>query len=177
MKLHDNLAKLTARTEREINRLYQRFQAGEITQAQFEALAAAVLERARRRGATLADLTLAVAIQASPVGVELPDTEQERLRGSVQSVITKDVETATTSEEKRESIATRLARLARDSPAEAAVWAMGIAMARQGISGWTRQTSTKPCQMCANLADGVVRPPSVQMIRHTGCGCIQNFVT
>lgn len=175
MRLHDNLSKLVDRTEREINRLYQQYQAGEISEQRFEVLAAALLAHARRRGVTLADLTLAVALQASPVGVELPDTEQQRLRGSIRTVLTEEVQVETP-EEKRESIASRLARLARDAPAEAAVWGLGVAMARRGVAGWTRQTGLKPCQMCINLADGVVRSPEIQMIRHTGCGCIQNFV-
>lgn len=177
--LRDGVARLIDRTEKEIQALYKRHQRSALTREQFVALAAAVIARARVRGVALADLTLAADVvralgtRTAPLGLAPPDNDQDHLQRSIRTVLTAEVVTPTTEQEREASIVKRLRRLARDSPAEAAVWGMRLAMLERGVAGWVRVTDMNPCTVCSNLADGVVRSPQVVMKRHTGCACVQ----
>jgi hypothetical protein len=179
-RFRDGVARLAARTERELQALYGRYEAGLLSKEQFVALAAALLTRARIQGVGLADLALtAEAIMqlrepTAPLGLTVPDGDNGRLQRSVGSVLT--VEVQAEGDDFRRSIKDRLLRLARDSAAEAAVWAYGVGMQQRGAKGWVRVTDRDPCKVCQNLADGVVRSPSVVMKRHTGDMCVQSAV-
>lgn len=176
----DGVARLANQTEREIAALYARLERGSIDRDTFVVLAARVIARARARGVSLADLTLAteairqIGDQAGPLGLTPPDNDIERLEGSVGSVL--DERPDYEGERLRESQRARLGRLARDSSAEAATWGMRLAMLERGVKGWVRETDVDPCPVCTNLADGVVRSPRVTMLRHTGCACVQRTV-
>lgn len=175
--LKDQLGRLVDRTEKEITALFGRWQRGEISEDQFEVLGATVLARARARGVTLADLGLSVLISqqlgpTSPIGFQLPDDEQLRLRKSVRSVLDLRPDSAGNPEQLTTSRLTRMQRLARDTSAEAVIYAASQIMQRREVQGgWVRETDSQPCVMCMSLADGVVRSWSVQMKRHTGCTC------
>lgn len=175
----DAVGTLASRTEREVTALYERHQRGAIDRDQFVALAATVLARARAKGVALADLSFTAAIiralgqRTAPLGLTAPPDDTERLRESVNTVLTQEVKTATTPEELKESQLARLTRLARDSAAEAAVFGFTESARRRGVrGGWTRETDLNPCPVCSNLADGVVRSWNVSMIRHTACACV-----
>lgn len=67
------------------------------------------------------------------------------------------------------SRATRLARsevlgAGRRSLAE-------LAQRTRRFSGWRRQTSAKPCEFCAALADGRIHPWSTKVATHPHCSC------
>lgn len=177
--LRDGVARLAARTEREIVAAYGRYERGQLSRSDFVALGSLILTRARARGVALADLTLAADVvralrrRTSPLGLEVPDDDAARLESSVASVLDEEIGSVTTREQLAESRRARLARLGRDASAEAAVWAMRVGMIERGIRGWVRVTDVNPCRVCSNLADGVVRSPSVVMKRHTGCCCVQ----
>lgn len=178
----DAVTRLASQTEREIARLYERLASGGIDRDTFTVLAAQVIARARARGVSLADLALAaeairqIGDDTGPIGLTPPENDIERLEGSVGSVLDERPDSADDRERLRESQRSRLTRLARDSSAEAATWAMRLAMLTRGVRGWVRETDANPCPVCTNLADGVVRSPRVTMIRHTGCACTQRSV-
>lgn len=178
--LRDGVDRLARQTEREVTALFRRFDRGAIDRDQFVALAAAVIARARARGVALADLSLTAQIVRSlrepvpPLGLLAPDGDSERLQRSVASVLSEEVDFD--GPQLARSRSDRLARLGRDGAAEAAVWGMRLAMIERGVRGWIRVTDLDPCRVCSNLADGVVRPPSVVMKRHTGCACVQSAV-
>jgi hypothetical protein len=174
----DGVGRLADQTEKQIRALFVRYEQGRMDRDAFVALAAALLATARARGVALADLTLTAGVIRAlgevdaPLGLTPPEEDTERLQTSVSSVLDADVKTAETPEQKSESIANRLGRLGRDSPVEAAVWALSLAATRRNVGGWVRETDRDPCKVCQNLADGVVRPFSVMMKRHTGCACV-----
>lgn len=178
----DGVTRLANQTEREIAQLYERLVSGAIDRGTFVVLGAQVIARARARGVSLADLALAaeavrqIGEAFGPIGLEPPEGDVERLQGSLASVLDERPDYVDDRERLRESQRSRLTRLARDSSAESATWAMRLAMLTRGVRGWVRETDANPCPMCTNLADGVVRSPRVTMIRHTGCACVQRSV-
>lgn len=180
----DGVTRLANQTEREIARLYGRLAQGNIDRDTFVVLAAQVIARARAKGVSLADLALAaeavrqIGEEFGPLGLTPPDNDIDRLENSVGSVLEErpDYIEDRDRERLRESQRARLTRLARDSSAEAATWAMRLAMIERGVRGWVRETDVNPCPVCTNLADGVVRSARVRMIRHTGCACVQRSV-
>lgn len=178
----DGVGRLVDRTEREIAALFTRYERGLIEREQFVSLAASLLARARVQGVGLADLVLtsevirALRTRATPLGLMPPDGDAARLMDSVNSVLDQNITTALDEKQLKRSQRLRLQRLGRDSAAESAVWAYGLGMAARGARGWIRVTDLDPCPVCANLADGVVRSPSITMKRHTGCCCVQQTV-
>ncbi len=176
--LRDGLQRLAQQTEWRIEGAFQRYEAGTLDKEAFVAVAATLLLRARARGVTLADIAVSVDATralgqiAAPLGLAVPDGEGERLHRAVRTVLDQQVETPKTPEEMSESRRARLKRLARDSAAEATVWATNLAMGGQGATGWVRMTDPDPCPVCQSLADGVIRSPLVMMKRHTGCMCV-----
>lgn len=67
----------------------------------------------------------------------------------------------------------RIARLARAEPLEAAQQATHEAMQQQPlVEGWIRQMDADPCQLCRWWwREGRVWPKAHPMPRHTGCNC------
>lgn len=180
MSLRADTERLARKTEADLLRLYGR--RNQLTEEQFVRLAATILAAARVQGVMLADLSLSGELRRALggryplLGLTAPESDYQRLQDSVKTVLTQEMSTVEGKAEREASISKRLARLGRDSPAEAIAWAMSKAMQRRGVPGWTRQTDSNPCQMCRNLADGVVRSPEVSMLRHTGCMCVQQPV-
>jgi hypothetical protein len=180
--LKDGVGRLADRTEHRVEALFRSHERGEMSRDTFVSLAAALIARARTQGVALADLALTAEVMRAlgntmrPVGLRAPPDDFERLRGSVGTVLDQDVASVETELDRRESVAKRLTRLARDSSAEAVVWATAMVGQAHGLTGWVRETSLQPCIVCSNLADGVSRPYSVMMKRHTGCLCVQRSV-
>jgi hypothetical protein len=177
-RLLDGVIRLQRDTERQLTILYQRNVEGTLSESEFVTLAAVLLERARMRGMTLADLSLAAQVSQAlgrveaPLGLMPTDKDLPGLEKAVVTVLTASVEVEKP-EELIASRAARLARLGRDAPADAATWGMTVGMRERGIEGWVREPSPKACPICQAWADGKVRSPEVVMARHTGCGCIQ----
>lgn len=179
--LHRRTVALVRQTEAEIQALGRLYRMGRIPRSVFVSAAAAAIARARALGASLADLSVAVNLSrqlgsaVSPLGIGLGD-EVGRLMASVETVLGQEIAYATTFEELTESQLLRLGRLSRDATAEAVVIAAGLAMRGHGAGGWVRRTGARPCPLCTRWADGRVRPPSMEMIRHTGCNCVQQVI-
>lgn len=181
MSLRDVLDRLTAKAEAEVLALWERHQAGAITRSSFVTLAAAAIARSNARGTAVGDLAVAAAVMAqlgrpaAPVGLPVAD-DQPRLRKAVTSVLDDDPAYPDTADELAASQSLRLARLARAEPANATQDAVGEAMRRHPVKGWTRGLSAKACPLCRSLADGVMRSPDTRMARHAGCSCVQQPV-
>lgn len=177
-------ARLGTQTEREVRALWARHEAGEIDRATFVTLAAARIARSNRRAVAMADLALATRIAQvmrrppTTLGL-LPDdreVDQPRIAKSVRTVLAEQIVTAGSATELAESRATRLGRLARAETQSTVQDATQRGMAERQLPGWTRETDPDPCPLCTGWADGVVRRPTVRMIRHVGCSCVQQPV-
>ena len=120
--------------------------------------------------AMAAQLTRLTRTLVAPVGLEPSRADQERLRRALADVLDARPETVP-DDALADSQASRLDRLADNEPAESFVTGMRDALTAHEVEGWTRQTDSQPCPLCVSLADGVVRPPTVRMSRHTGCAC------
>lgn len=181
MSLTDMVARLLASNEAAVLALWAHHLADEFDEATFVVLAAAEIDRANARAATVADAAVAAALTAQlrrpvpPVGFPLI-SGQSRLREAVRTVLTDPVDYPQTAGELAESRAVRLGRLARAEPAGAAQNAVHEVMQRQPVSGWRRSVNSGACPLCRRWADGKLRRPSVRMARHIGCSCIQQPV-
>lgn len=181
MSLRSNVAGLMVKTEESIVALWAAHVAGDLDQAHFIPRAAAAIARANARATVLADYSLAAALMVQlrkpvrPVGLRIP-ADQDRLRDSVRTVLTDQVDYVTTPAEQASSIELRLRRLARAEPSRTAQRAMTEAMKQQPVEGWIRGLSANPCELCVSWADGEVRPPWVEMAQHATCACIQEPV-
>lgn len=169
---------LTAQSEAAVLALWKRLAADQLTEEQFVTLAAAEVARSNARAVSLADLAVAMSVTVqtgratAPVGLPIID-HQARLRAALRTVLRDDIASVESAREKAESIAARLGRLARAEPARVAQSAMHQAMGRHpSVGGWVRGLSAKPCGLCRQWADGVVRSNNISMNRHAGCSCV-----
>lgn len=176
MNLTAIIGQLGAASQAEVLTLWDAHLAGRIDEETLVVAVAAVIDRYDARATTVADWAMAVAVGAelgravAPVGLPILSS-QTRLRDAVRTVLAADIASATTPEQMATSRAARLARLARADPAGTAQDAAGLALQRHPVRGWVRTTSGRACRLCRGWADGIVRPATVRMIRHTGCGC------
>ena len=129
---------------------------------------AAVVNRANAAATALADVWLAAQIEAHaripiPVVGVLPEDGSDRLMQGVTTILSELVE----------DVVTRLARLARAEPLEAAHQGTNAAMQEQPlVEGWVRQFDSDPCQLCVWWwREGRVWPKEHPMPRHKGCNC------
>lgn len=182
MSFRDILARLMASTETAVVALHARLDAGELTEAEFVALAAAVVNRADAKASVVADLSVAAAVMTqtrrpvAPAAVGFVD-QQPRLRESIRTLLRTEVEWPDSADDLAASRRVRLGRLARAEPASAAQGAAQQAMEQQpAVRGWRRRLNATPCALCRGWADGKVRPTRIRMNRHTGCSCIQEPV-
>jgi hypothetical protein len=147
---------------------------------QFLRLASLVVARANAAGVVLADLGVtAEAVRQlrrtlPPLGLR-PDPvqlDQARIQLALTRIIGADIDTADTPAELAASRRARVSRFGADEAHLTLATATQRALiARQ--AGWIREVDADPCPICIDLADGVVRPPTVRMARHRGCACIQ----
>lgn len=173
MTYTDTLAAFAAATETVIVALHDRYESGEIGEAQFVALATAVLIRAGAQGAALADLALAAVLTVQrqrPVpalGLTAPEDTEQRARTAVTDTLTGHPYRA----DPRAAVAV----LARAESLSAAQNAYAAGMPAHGVTAWTRVLNADACELCQELA-GPVLPASAEMFHHKGCGCTQQPV-
>jgi hypothetical protein len=174
MALRDTVVAIGDSSERQVVGLWR----SHTDEARFVAVAAALIARHNMRAVAAADLGIAAALAVqlrrpvAPLGLMIGVDDIDRLRGSVRTVLDTEVSSAATAEELFDSRAARLGRLARAEPFTRAQDTFTTAMQRHGVRGWRRVTSAKACPLCLSWADGVVRPATVRMARHTGCSCV-----
>ncbi|NLE82333.1 MAG: hypothetical protein GX610_22705 [Rhodococcus sp.] len=165
----DTLNALATSTETAVVALYERFLAGDITEAEFVELGTVALEVANARGAALADLALATQLSVQrkePVPtVGLSSTRTKTVaRQAILDALTEDGD------------ATEAVRVAvRAETLAGAQDAYHEGMQEQGVKAWTRVLNSGACKLCQDLA-GDVLPGHAEMYHHKGCGCSQKPV-
>lgn len=171
MSYREAITALSGRAEDAALDLYARWEAGDLTDEQFEALLAALVARYNGRACAVADLALAATVSVAlrravaPLGIAPPATDVKRLQRAARTL--------------REAIpatpdpAARVARLARSEPLTTAARAYSDGMARsRHVEGWTRGLSPNACQLCRWWwRDGRVWPKTHPMPTHKGCTC------
>ncbi|MGA4691906.1 hypothetical protein ACPCXD_16740 [Rhodococcus sp. AB351] len=169
MTYTDTLAALAASTEESVVALYERFLAGELTEAEFVELATAALAVAEARGASLADVALATTLSVqrgtavATVGLAATVT-----RSLARQVITEALlDPGDVAEALRVNVRAETLAAAQD--------AYGEGMRQQGVESWTRVLNSGACPLCHDLA-GDVLPATAEMYHHKGCGCTQRPV-
>jgi len=166
----ETLAAFASATETTVLALHGRYETGEITEAQFVALATAALIRAGAQGAALADLALAASLSVQrqlPVptlGLTLPDDAPEAARAAVTDTLH--------GQSYRVDAVAAVAVLGRAEALASAQDAYAAGIRQHGVSGWTRVLNGGACELCQDLA-GPVLPASADMYHHRGCGCTQ----
>lgn len=166
------LDEVTQEAVAEAETLHERWEAGDLTDEEFVALAAGVVLLAKSRATSIADVTLArelsqaLGSRVGPLGLTVAKGEPARLRQALTTI--------TTSENPSRE---RVARLADNEPKQAAAQARGRGITKsRHTTGWTRQASGIACKACRGLT-GTVLSKNTQMWRHTGCSCEQVPVT
>uniref|UniRef100_A1UHG2 Phage head morphogenesis domain-containing protein n=1 Tax=Mycobacterium sp. (strain KMS) TaxID=189918 RepID=A1UHG2_MYCSK len=165
-------AALSARTQTEVQAIYARLAAGEITQDTAAVLIAATVNRANAAATALADVWLVAQIEelsgiaTTTVGLPAVD-DSDRL-----------IQAAMTILGDRDSVDMRLDRLARAEPLESAHRATVDAIKEQPlVQGWTRAMDGDPCQLCRWWwRQGRVWPKAHPFQRHKGCNCQPRIV-
>ena len=189
----DLLAELASSTEDAVVALVARWQAGELTDEEFVALATAALQRAQAEGYALTDVGVAAAAGKAALGLLPGAAAAARARATVQGIVAVKVEWRPT------STADRLAELedllrepghdslwyaeahraikavkqaATDVRAEVLETAQeaGDTATRRQDTPWRRRLNSGACKVCQDLA-GATLPGHTEMYRHKGCGC------
>lgn len=173
MSYTDVLAQLADYAETNLVELWRRWQAGQLTEAEFVAAAVAAMARTGSTAVGLADLALAAFLTADrrapvPTLGLLPEAEPDRLRTGLLALLAvlpdlPDPEA-------------RVGRHGRAEALSAAQDAYGTGMREAGVQAWTRVLNSGACELCRDLA-GPVLPASADMYHHPGCGCTQRPVT
>lgn len=177
MALRDRFRDLSASAQRDVLSLFDRHQAGGLTESEFTAAAAAVIARADGHAARTADRAMAVQLsrllqrRVEPEPTLIKD-QQPRLRESLSTLLSARPEVAVTAALLVESQRDRLGRLARSEPLSVGQTAVQKNLQRSEV-GWVRATGPDPCPLCQEWDDGEVRPSSVPMAHHPNCSCVQ----
>lgn len=151
--------------------LFAAWSAGDLTDAEFEALLTALVAGANGRAAAVADLSLAAAVTVAlrrpvaPLGLLPAPGDPARLARASRTLV-RALETTP-------DPPARVARLVRAEPLSTAARTYSDGMARsEHVTGWTRGLSGKACQLCRWWArDGRVWPAGYAMPTHKGCSC------
>jgi hypothetical protein len=178
---------LSADTVAQVLVVYAAFQAGQITQAEAEAIIATIVNQANAVALSLADVALAVQIEVAtglvtpPVGV-LPVDSTDRLVKAVNTILVDqpvvEPEQPEPEPDRPDPAEMRLERLARAEPLEASQDGSLEAMQEQPrVEGWTRQMDADPCQLCEWWwREGRIWPKEHPFQKHKGCNCQPKIV-
>jgi hypothetical protein len=158
---------LSARTRSEVLTVYGQWLAGAMDADTAVLVIAGIVNRANAAAAALADVWLVAQIEAqsgiatTAAGLIALD-DSERLVKAVTTIL-----------DEPDSIDTRLDRLARAEPLEAAHQATTEAIKAQPlVEGWTRAMDADPCQLCRWWwREGRIWPKEHRFQRHKGCNC------
>lgn len=166
----DTLGRAAQRVADQLVALHARHEAGRITREEFIALALAFLDAARARAVALADVALAAELSrlrsriVNPLGLPPPAALEESV-----------VADALDSDPYRADALAAVGVLARAVTLHAAQEATQEGMRAQEVRFWTRDPNAGACEVCEDLADGLVSTDEV-MWTHKGCGCSQRPV-
>ncbi len=182
LRYRDRALRLAGSSESAVLALWSRYEAGQLDEAQFRDLAAAVIAAHNARATTLADLALAAVLSAElgkltpALGLLQSADDRPRLAAALGTLLDRagslELPGAAAAERSAAERA-MVVRIARSEPLDAAQVTFQRGMQRRRVPGWTRGTGPKPCPLCSSLADGTVMSPSTRMARHKGCSCYQ----
>ena len=159
------------------------------------AAGARALTTAAARATSLADLSLAAALGAAPLGLLVPDTTTAHATTALTTLLhdggvpvldgdgralrlPDDPATVAAVQARAEAVGPRVERLARATSLDAGRDAYTRAMVRRSVPGWVRVTGPAPCPLCRELGQrGDVLPASFRMAKHAGCSCTARPVT
>jgi hypothetical protein len=165
--------RLTGTVRRRVEQLLAQLQAGDISYQQFVVEAVAAIVQAQARAASIGDVGMAALLTRQlgrlvpPVGLGPTRADPARMRRALRTWWVAAPVTVGLWESRQ----ARLGRLAVAETAAQLQDSMQQAMVRQGVRGWVRATDVNPCPLCTELADGKIRPVTVNMARHEGCVC------
>lgn len=160
--------------------------AGTFTAAEAVVVIAAAVNMANAAAASLADAFVAARIEAATgvptPAVGLPPADDfDRLAQAVGTVFGDLPQTAgaepsaqdTAGNEPADTAATRLERLARSEPLQAAQdHAVEVMAAQPRVIGWRRVLDADPCELCVWLyANGRIYKPTTRFRQHPNCNC------
>lgn len=175
MTYRDTLTTLAGSTEDKVSRVYELYEAGQISAEEAQAVIATIITKSNVRAASLAALSLAATLSiktsvAVPVTAApaLPSTKPQKIRSLNQAVAT-----IFQTPEREADAVMRIKRLARVEPLETGAKAYAEEIAHSGrVTGWVRQMDSNPCQLCRWWhRDGQVWPKNHRMPTHKGCSC------
>lgn len=169
MAYTDTLDALAASTNSDVQRLYARHLAGELTEAEFVALATAAVSKGEGTAVALSDHALAVTLTTQTGKTVLPI-------GLLMAAGVVLSRTAIRDALADPDVTGQLEVNARDRVLATAHDAYGRAMQAQGVQSWTRVANPGACDMCLDMV-GDILPAHAQMYHHKGCGCTQTPVT
>lgn len=183
----DRTRTLADRSAGSLAGLYLLLAAGQVTEAQFAALAATSVATHNAQATVLADLALAAALTAAlgvpvpPLGLGPDPSDRTRLRGSLGTLLARGRDLALPGADETDravAVGRMVRRLGRAEPLDAGRRAYTAGMRqRPEVIGWARVTGPDPCPLCRSLDDGSVLPPEVPMAHHPGCSCVAQPVT
>ena len=127
-------------------------------------------------------LTFALGVALPTLGLQRPAEDPERLRAAVGTLFehARALKVGAGAERVRAQRA-MLGRLARAEARDAVAEAMHLSIlghvdTAPGL-GWLRRSDGETCDQCARWSDGLWRPATVRMKRHTGDQCLPVPIT
>lgn len=171
MSLHDVMGRLSEQAQGAVLGLWERWEEGDVTEAQFRALATATLAKYGAKGAAVADVALAASL-TTLIGAVMVTTGDmvDPSEGAAM-----EVEDTLDSVGFQADPANALAVMGSAYALASMQDAYSKGMQDQGVALWVRVPNPGACDMCQDLADAVM-PVSVDMYHHKGCQCIQTPV-
>lgn len=167
MSLHDVMGRLSEQAQGAVLGLWERWEEGDVTEAQFRALATATLAKYGAKGAAVADVALAASL-TTLIGAVMVTTGDmvDPSEGAAM-----EVEDTLDSVGFQTDPANALAVMGSAYALASMQDAYSRGMQEQGVELWVRAPNPGACDMCQDLAD-VYLPASVEMYHHKGCGCV-----
>lgn len=173
MKLHDTVERLNQAVRKDMARLWERHEDGDLTYAEVQALGSAVIARASERARAIGDLTVAAQLTALNRQIEVPSGTG--LDDDLPS------EAADAIEDQTDTQSFDVDPAAAMGVAGAAVVMVALqdsireAMRDNRVEYFTRTANPDACEICTEMA-GEVLPSSVEMWHHKGCMCVPTII-
>lgn len=128
-----------------------------------------VLMMARHTAVALADTAVAAELSrlwgrfVAPIGLEDVWPGEAAMQA---------VDETVASDQWKVNAAAAIAVMGRAQVTETTQTTYQTGMAEHGVEYWTRDVEPNACELCQDLADGIM-PTSTPMYHHKGCGCTQ----
>lgn len=167
MSIHDAIGKLKEQAQGATLGLWERWEAGDLTEAQFRALATTALVQQAARGTALADVALAASLTKLTRAIAVTTGEMEDPTEDATATVDETLASEPYSRDPAGAVGVMGAAFAAGAMQDA--YSKG--MRDQGVKFWTRVPDPGACDLCQDLADAVL-PVSVDMYHHKGCGCV-----